>query len=411
MTTKTDGSPGWSQATKAIVAIIIIFLLGLLVSSFPSILQSLLMAGILTFLLVPFVRFLHSKARLPWALAANLAFILFIALLIGASTALGAVVIDQLQALFNYVQDDLSELPGLVEELSQQSLEIGPWTLEFPDLDLTAVVEQIIGIVQPVLGEASSLLASVATGAFESLFNIIFILAGTYFLVLDYRQIRTAVKEISIAGFTHDFHNLRIGLSKIWIAFLRGQLLVVLSTGVLTWLLMQVLDVRYAIGLGVLGGLAKFVPIVGPVSAGGVAAIVALFQPDNWFNITPFGHGVLVVLCVFVLDQAIDYLLIPRIMGTTLNLHPVVVLVGLLIGASLAGVIGLLLASPGMASVIFLAKYTYRKMFDLPPWDPPLVPIRVKSPEEPRFLQRIRTRLGRRQGAPESQDSTDHDLT
>jgi predicted PurR-regulated permease PerM len=248
MTTKTDGSPGWSQATKAIVAIIIIFLLGLLVSSFPSILQSLLMAGILTFLLVPFVRFIHNKARLPWALAANLAFILFIALLIGASTALGAVVIDQLQALFDYVQDDLSELPGLVEELSQQSLEIGPWTLEFPDLDLTAVVEQIIAIVQPVLGEASSLLATVASGVFESLFNIIFILAGTYFLVLDYRQIRTAVKEISIAGFTNDFHNLRIGLSKIWIAFIRGQLLVVLSTGVLTWLLMQVLDVRYAIG-------------------------------------------------------------------------------------------------------------------------------------------------------------------
>jgi predicted PurR-regulated permease PerM len=271
-------------------------------------------------------------------------------------------------------------------------------------------VEQIIGIVQPLLGEASTLLATVATGAIESLFNIIFVLAGAYFLILDYRQIREAVKDISIAGFTDDFHKLRIGLSQIWIAFLRGQLLVVVSTGFLTGLLMRVLDVRYAIGLGVLGGLAKFIPIVGPISAGGVAAIVALFQADNWFNITPFGHAILIVLCVFVLDQAIDYLLIPRIMGTTLNLHPVVVLVGLLVGASLAGVLGLLLASPSMASLIFLARYIYRKMFDLPPWDPPLVPIRVKSPEQPKLLQTLRARMSRRNTVLGHEDTIEHDL-
>jgi predicted PurR-regulated permease PerM len=410
-TTNTDQSPHWNQATKAIVALIVIALLGLLVASFPAIIRSLLLAGILTFILVPLVRLLHERVKLPWALAANLAFILLLAILIGGSTALGAVVIDQLQALIDYIQDDLSELPALVEEISQESIVIGPWVLEFPDLDLAAVVEQIIAIVQPLVGEASTLLATVATGAIESLFNIIFVLAGAYFLTLDYRQIRTAVKNISIAGFTQDFHNLRIGLSQIWIAFLRGQLLVVISTGFLTGFLMRALDVRYAIGLGVLGGLAKFIPIVGPISAGGVAAIVALFQPDNWFNITPFGHGILVILCVFVLDQTIDYLLIPRIMGTTLNLHPVVVLVGLLVGASLAGVIGLLLASPGMASLIFLAKYTYRKMFDLPPWDPPLVPIRVKPQEQPRFLQNILARVSRHKNPAESEDESGDDIT
>jgi hypothetical protein len=134
---------------------------------------------------------------------------------------------------------------------------------------------------------------------------------------------------------------------------------------------------------------------------------VALFQPDNWFNITPFGHGVLVVVCVFVLDQAIDYLLVPRIMGTTLNLHPVVVLAGLLIGASVAGVIGLLLASPGMASLIFMARYIYRKMFDLPPWDPPLVPIRVKTQAQPKLLQSLRDRFGRRKPAKDIEKTLD----
>ncbi|MGD8604917.1 MAG: AI-2E family transporter [Anaerolineales bacterium] len=410
MTTHDNQSPRWSQATKAIIAIFILAILGIVVANFPTIIQSLMLASILTFILVPMVRLLNRKARLPWALAANIAFILLLAILIGASTAAGAVVVDQLTSLFDYIQDDLSALPDLVAEISQQSIIVGPWTLELPDLDLAAVVEQIIGIVQPLLGEASTLLATVATGAIESLFNIIFVLAGAYFLTLDYRQIRQAVKDISIAGFTDDFHKLRTGLSQIWIAFLRGQLLVVLSTGILTGLLMRVLDVRYAIGLGVLGGLAKFIPIVGPLSAGGVAATVALFQADNWFNITPFGHAILVIACVFVLDQAIDYLLIPRIMGTTLNLHPVVVLVGLLIGASLAGVIGLLLASPGMASLIFLARYIYRKMFDLPPWDPPLVPIRVEVQARPKYLQKLRDRIRRPKSVAEPEDTLDHDI-
>ena len=226
MTSNTNQSPSWSQATKAIIAIFILVILGLVIANFPTIIQSLMLASILTFILVPVVRLLNLRLKLPWALASNLAFILLLAILIGASTAVGAVVVDQLQSLFAYIQDDLSALPDLVAEISQESIVVGPWTLELPDLDLAALVEQIIGIVQPLLGEASTLLASFATGAIESLFNIIFVLAGAYFLTLDYRQIRQAVKDISIAGFTDDFHNLRTGLSQIWIAFLRGKILV-----------------------------------------------------------------------------------------------------------------------------------------------------------------------------------------
>jgi hypothetical protein len=79
---------------------------------------------------------------------------------------------------------------------------------------------------------------------------------------------------------------------------------------------------------------------------------------------------------VTVLDQLIDYLIVPRIMGASLNLHPVLILLGLFLFASLAGVLGLLLSAPMMASIILLGRYTYRKMFDLSPWDPPIDTMR-----------------------------------
>ncbi len=195
---------------------------------------------------------------------------------------------------------------------------------------------------------------------------------------------------VAIPGYEEDFQRLRLSLSRIWRAFLRGQLLVVLFTGILTWMLMSILGLRFSLGLGVLGGIAKFAPIVGPTTAGLIAALVALFQPGNWLGMTPFGHAVLVVISVIVLDQAIDYLLIPRIMGTSLRLHPVIILIGLLIGATLAGVLGLLLSSPTMASLILLGRYAYRKMFDLPPWDPPPDILREVPIQDPMLLRALR---------------------
>jgi predicted PurR-regulated permease PerM len=97
------------------------------------------------------------------------------------------------------------------------------------------------------------------------------------------------------------------------------------------------------------------------------------------------------VLCVILLDQAIDYVIIPKIMGTSLNLHPVIIIVGALLGATLAGILGLLLSAPAMATLILLSKYIYRKMVDQSPWDPPI-------DELPEIRERALGKLLRRRG-------------
>jgi predicted PurR-regulated permease PerM len=398
MARNSSQSPNWSTAVKMVAAMAGLVLLGALVLRFHTIIPLFILAGILAFLVIPVVRTLHNKLKIRWGLAANLCFVILVLIIAAASTATGLAVIQQLQALFLTIQTFLADVPDLLNNLSQQTFLIGPWELNLSQFDLAPIAEQLLASIQPALGQLSGILTSLATGAIESIINLIFVLAVSYFLIVDYNRVRAALINIAVPGYEEDFKRLRVALLRIWNAFLRGQLLVVASTGVLTAIVITMLNVRFSLGLGVLGGIAKFVPILGPISAGAIAALVAFFQPTNWFGITPFGHAILVVVCIFFLDQAIDYLLVPRIMGASLNLHPVVVLTGLLVGATLAGVIGLLLSAPTMASLILIGRYTFRKMVDLNPWDPPIDTIRrIEAREQPliRVIDRIRDTIQR----------------
>ncbi len=390
-----EDSPKWGVTTKALVALAVMMIVAGMLVRFQHVIPILVLAPILTIIIVPVVQFMCVRMKIPWGLAATIAMLLFILLLVGASMVMGFAIVQQLQALFLIVQQFLLDLPAQLEHLSQQTYQLGPWVMEFSQFDLAAVGEQVIAAIQPLLREVSSLITFLATGVIESLTRIIFVLAITYFVIFDYRRIRAVLKNIAIPGYKQDIQRLQREFLRIWQAFMRGQLLIVTITGFLTYMLMQIIGVRFPIGLGVLGGLAKFIPIVGPVTAGFIAALVGLFQPSNWFGLVPLAYAAVVVISVVILDQTIDIFLVPRIMGTTLNLHPALILVGLVIGASLAGVIGLLLSAPTIASFFLLGRYVYRKMSDLSPWDPPIDVLAERTPKEailPKIYQTIKAR-------------------
>jgi predicted PurR-regulated permease PerM len=372
MTAPPPASPRWGATIKLLVSLTGLVLVGALLVRFRGIIPPLVIAGILTYLVLPIVTWLHRQARISWALATNLFFLVLILQLIAALAAAGLAGIQQLQGLFFTVQDFLISLPEQIAALSRQPLAFGPFIVDLTQLDLTPLVDQLLASIQPLLGRVSDLLTFLASGAISLLANLVLVLAVSYFLTIDYERLGKGWSGLSIPGVEEDLRRLQQALARIWHSFLRGQLLVVLTTGVLIGSVMTLLGVRYSLALGVLFGIAKFVPILGPFSAGVVAALVALFQPGNWLGVSPLGHAVLVVAAVIVLDQSIDYLLLPRIMGSSLNLHPVIIIVGAIIGASLAGVIGLLLSAPAMATLLLLTRYTFRKLVDLSPWDPPI---------------------------------------
>jgi predicted PurR-regulated permease PerM len=133
----------------------------------------------------------------------------------------------------------------------------------------------------------------------------------------------------------------------------------------------------------------EFVPIFGPIISGIIAGLVALFQDSTWLGLSP-GVYVLIVLGAFLIIQQVENnILVPRIIGQSLNLNPLIVLLAALAGGILAGVLGVLLAAPTVATLRLWLGYFYRKIVGLGKMpDPILIPPPQRQRSE--IIRRIR---------------------
>jgi predicted PurR-regulated permease PerM len=130
--------------------------------------------------------------------------------------------------------------------------------------------------------------------------------------------------------------------------WIRGQSLIALIVGVLTWLGLQVLGVPYALVIGLIAGVTNLIPYLGPVVGGLIAAISAAFVSPMLVVYT--------LAYIVVLQQLESMFLQPRVMSEQVNLHPVLVVFSLLVGASVGGLLGMLLAVPiaGAINAVFV---------------------------------------------------------
>ena len=370
MTDNTSGtkSPGWGWTTKLVVGLTIVAIVAAFVIRFRNFIGPIILAAILSYLLHPLVEWLSKIARISWRAAVNIVYILLVVLLVGLSTLTGLAVSQQLQSLIAFVQRFVNQLPELAANLSSQVYMIGPFELNFSQFDIQTITQQVLGILQPLLGRAGGLISGFATGAVGVLGWIAFVLLVSYFLLADASQMQGRFLGLDIPGYASD--SLRLGreLQKIWDAYIRGQLIIIVLVVISYSILMTVLGIRFAFGIAILAGLARFVPYVGPLTSGIVTALVAFFQVSNYFGLESLQYAILVVVASVLLDQIYDNLITPRFLGTTLGVHPAAVLVTALIATNLIGIIGLVLAAPVLATTQLIGRYTLRKMFDLDPW-------------------------------------------
>lgn len=370
MTDNTSGtkSPGWGSTTKLIVGLTVVAIIAALIIRFRNFIGPIILAAILAYLFHPLVEWLSKVARLSWRAAVNIVYILFVVLLVGLSTLTGLAVSQQLQNLIAFVQRFVNQLPELAADVSSQVYMIGPFELNLGQFDIQRLAEQILGILQPMLGRAGGLISTFATGAVGVLGWIAFVLLVSYFLLADASQMQGRFLGLDIPGYASDSLKLGRELQKIWDAYIRGQLIIIVLVIISYSILMTILDLRFAFGIAILAGLARFVPYVGPLTSGVVTALVAFFQVSNHFGLESLQYAILVVVASVLLDQIFDNLITPRFLGATLGVHPAAVLVTALVAANLIGIIGLVLAAPVLATTQLIGRYTLRKMFDLAPW-------------------------------------------
>lgn len=365
----------WGPTVKLVVGLTFVAIFAALLIRFRGIVGPLLLALILAYLLHPVASWLTQVSRLSWRMSVNLIFFILVVVLLGLFTITGLALIQQAQNLVGVVQRFVTNLPTLVEELSKQVYNIGPLELDMAQYlnpsELRSLLNQLLGIVQPILGQAGGLVSALASTTLSTLGWGIFVILVSYFTLADIGRVPEMFSEIEIPGYNEDIRRLGTRLGQIWNVFLRGQL-ILFAFSVLTFaIFMAILGLRNALALAILAGFARFVPYVGPFMTWTVTAMVAFLQPSNYLGLEHWQYALLVIGGAVLVDQIFDNLITPRLYGEALGLHPAAVLVAAIIAANLIGIIGLLLAAPVLATLALFSRYTFRKMLDQDPFPEP----------------------------------------
>ena len=357
---QTPSSPTWGTNTKLVVALTIIVIIGALLVKFQFILTPLLIALVLAYLFHPVADFTQRRLRFSWNASVGLIYLIITILLLGLLTLGGVGLVQQIQSLVIVLQDALRTLPQLIENISGQVYQIGPFKLDFSSLDLKDLSTQVLGMVQPFLSRTGSLLAIAAGSAANFLGWTLFVILVSYFVLSESGGLRNRIITVDIPGYAKDLGRLSRELGRVWNAFLRGQIIIFFLTVFVYTVVLSVLGLHYAIGLAFLAGLARFVPYIGAINW--VILVLVYFQAYKLFELSPFYYSLIILLIALFIDQIFDNIVSPVFFQAFV--HPSV----LLRHCCTIGILGVVVAAPILATATLLWKYTMRKMLDLDPW-------------------------------------------
>ncbi|MEA3349077.1 MAG: AI-2E family transporter [Chloroflexota bacterium] len=371
-TDENQKSPLWGNNIKIVVGLTLVAIVAGFLYKFKGIVAPLILAFVLTYLLHPVVDYLSGRTRLSWRMSVNIVFLVLIVALIASFTATGVAIVGQLQSLIDVVEKFVDTLPEMVMTWSSAKFQIGQIQIDMSDYlstaNLEALIQQTLSIVQPLLGQAGGVLRTLATGTASTLMWGGFVILISYFVLADTGQMTDQFLDIELPGYDADIRRMGREMSRIWNAFLRGQMILFVLTVLTYSILLTILGMRYAFGLALLAGLARFVPYVGPWVTWTVTALVAIFQRGNYFRLAMWQYALLVVVIIVIVDQIFDNMVSPRLLGRSLGVHPAGVLIAAIVAATLLGLVGVVLAAPVLATLTLLGRYITRKMLDLDPW-------------------------------------------
>jgi predicted PurR-regulated permease PerM len=202
------------------------------------------------------------------------------------------------------------------------------WLLEHRD----EIIDRIISIATAAKSLTTIAFAAIAGPivAFYILVELPRIRAGVLTVLPAHRR-ETVMEGFRIIGRS-------VGM------FFRGQLLIAIAVGLLSTIGLTVLGVRYAVLIGAIAGISNLVPLFGPIVGSVPGVLIAFGDSGPWLALW-------VILLFVAVQQLESHVLSPLILGASMQLRPVAVVIGMLAGAAAAGLLGMILAVPVMASV------------------------------------------------------------
>ena len=314
--------------------------------------------------------FLRRAAR---PIAVMLTYLLFVSLLVGFFSLVVPLLGEQARTLWQ-------EAPALWENVSrwgdnivQQYRLLPPQVQAQIEKSMAELSAQVGEIVRQAL-EGTAIAISYTISLLLSIFIVPF---WSFYLLKDAPQLRRSLLNSLPPTARDDALHITRLLDGVFSAYLRGQLFLGLTIGLTYYIGLMVLGVNFSALLGLFAGVFELVPNIGPVIGAIPAVLVALTQ-DPSLALWVIGFAVIV-------QQIENLFLTPRVLGQSINLHPAVTMVVLVIGSELGGILGLFLAPVMTAMARDIFRYLYFRTAEHP-LPPPEALARVWS-DEPFVLE------------------------
>ncbi len=388
----------WSTPTKYIVSVgLVIFGLYILYLS-QSVLTIIILAALVAFLLVPAVEFFHTRLKLPRGVAVLVTYVIVAVVLLLSPLVFLPPVIDGFNALsgIDYqvlIEDSLNWTESTLESLKDFNGDAGRFMINLdpiidPALNLMRDTEQDITLALPSfqtiinsIRSAATVTVGVATNVagtvFSGVFAFVVLVLSAVYISMDAHKFSGRFLALVPPVFKDEIAVLMHRLNRIWRAYFRGQLNLMIIIGTVTWLGNAALGLPGAFALGVIAGLMELIPNLGPFLAAIPAVIVALIQGSTIFGVSNWVFALIIVGFYILVQQFENTFVVPRVLGDAVDLHPLVVIIGVLIGTNVAGILGALLAAPVIASGREIIRYLYKKILGDKPFSS------TKETEEP----------------------------
>jgi predicted PurR-regulated permease PerM len=335
---------GWAVVKVTAIALVVIaaaVLLSLIALEIRTTLKWAFAGVFLALALAPAVALVERvriRGRLlPRWLAILVVYVLFAALFVFLMLEVIRPIIKEVEAL-------APKLPGYVHDLRQWANDNGEFRELNQKFDITQKLSDAASSLPSKVGDAASEAKTLTVSALNNLLAAITILVIAFFLLIDGdRQF-----ERLTGRFTPSARDRCRRIGNRMYAIVKGYVTVNLTlaaaVGVITWLVLEILGVGLAVPLAVLVAFLDLIPLVGLTLGGLLVAIVAAFHD--------FPTTLIIWAAFFLVYQQLqDRVIQPLLYKNAVQVHPVIAIIAILIGAELLGILGALLAIPVAASI------------------------------------------------------------
>jgi predicted PurR-regulated permease PerM len=367
MITLPSWSVFWRTAARWLLVVLALYVVGWLIWNALPAMTPFVIGLVLAFLMLPIVNRLDRK--LPRWFAILTVYVGAIVVLIVAGNYIFPLAGRQVQQLIDNLPS-VDQLQAMGNDLVRRYRDLVPASLQQP------IDDGVRNAIRVAQANATSYLQQV--GAFVlnqviQIINTVTFLVGfliipiwLFYVLHDQDQGRAFVDRILHPRLRADFWNVWRLISEILNDYIRGQLILGLAVGAMVGLGLFVLrlagfDIRYILLLAIIAGITELIPIIGPIIGAIPGVLIGFFAGNNGVQ-----TGVAVLIVYVVVQQLENNLLVPRIIGESIGIHPAILTVVLIAMGQIFGLLGVVLAAPLSAIGRDLFTYAYRRLEGIP---------------------------------------------